>query len=128
MRLLLDTHLVLWAAITPARLSPSARTLIEDGSNDLLFSVVSIWEIAIKQGLGRPDFDVDPGRFRAELLAAGYRELTITSAHASAVTPLPPIHRDRFDRLLLAQAMVENAILVTADPVLPRYGSIVRAV
>jgi PIN domain nuclease of toxin-antitoxin system len=128
MRLLLDTHVLLWAAITPDRLSQAARGLIEDGANDLMFSVVSIWEIAIKHSLGRTDFDVEPGRFRDELLAAGYGELTVNGAHPVAVVSLPLLHRDPFDRLLLAQAIVEKATFVTADPVMKRYSGPVRLV
>jgi PIN domain nuclease of toxin-antitoxin system len=103
MRLLIDTHLLLWAAGQPARLSPQARDLISDPANEVQFSAASMWEIAIKAGLGRADFRVDPNQLRRALLNNGYRELAITGEHAVALTSLPMIHRDPFDRLLLAQ-------------------------
>jgi PIN domain nuclease of toxin-antitoxin system len=121
MRLLLDTHLLLWAAMDSARLPPLARAMIEDAGNEILFSAASIWEVAIKHGLGRADFAVDPRRLRRGLLDAGYVELPISSAHAAAVDGLPEIHKDPFDRLLVAQSMVEDLALVTSDPMVRRY-------
>ncbi len=127
MNYLFDTHLLLWAAATPARLPPRARGILEDGENDILFSVGSIWEVAIKNGLGRDDFQVEPALLRMALLDAGYRELPISGGHVTALGNLPPIHRDPFDRLFIAQAMVEGIALVTADPVIGRYsGPIIR--
>lgn len=104
MRLLLDTHLLLWAAYTPERLSPAARAMIEDLGNDLAFSPASVWEVVIKRALGRPDFRVDPRLLRRGLVENGYAELALTSDHALAVDLLPPLHNDRFDRMLLSLA------------------------
>jgi PIN domain nuclease of toxin-antitoxin system len=128
MRLLMDTHLLLWAAGQSARLSPQARGLIADPDNELLFSAASLWEIAIKAGLGRPDFSVDAARLRRGLLTNGYHELAITGEHAVAVMGLPMIHKDPFDRLLLAQGMVEDITLLTSDPVMTQYPVSVRQV
>lgn len=121
MRLLLDTHVLLWAAGVPERLRPGARALIEDPENDLHFSVASLWEVAIKSGLGRDDFSVDPRLLRRALLEHGYTELEITGAHVVAVDLLPPIHGDPFDRLLVAQAQIEAMTLLTADKTVGRY-------
>jgi len=127
-RVLLDTHLLLWAAAGSPRLSAEARGIIEDPGNELLFSAASIWEVAIKNGLGRADFRVDPRALRAGLLAAGYAELVITGAHVLAVDGLPAVHRDPFDRLLLAQALAEGVVLVSSDPMVGRYAGSVRVV
>jgi PIN domain nuclease of toxin-antitoxin system len=125
LRLLLDTHVLLWAAAEPAKLSAKARELLDDPANTLLFSAASLWEIAIKRGLDRPDFTVEPAQFRRGLIENGYIELPITSAHAVATLHLPALHKDPFDRLLLAQALVESITLVTADEMVARYpGSI----
>lgn len=128
MKLLLDTHLLLWAAGQPERLSTTALALLEAPDNELLFSAASLWEIAIKRGLGRDDFRVDPRLLRRGLLDAGYGELAITSAHAIAVDGLPPLHKDPFDRILVAQSMVEGILLLTADPLVARYPGPVRLV
>ena len=128
MKLLLDTHLLLWAASAPDRLSPAALTLIEDPDNSLMFSAASLWEITIKQGLGRSDFQVDPRLLRRGLIDNGYIELGITSDHALAVASLPPLHKDPFDRLLAAQSQIEGVLLVTADPILGQYPGPVRLV
>ena len=108
MKLLLDTHLLLWAAAEPRRLSKQARALIDNPDNDLLFSAASLWEVAIKQGLGRGDFKVDARLLRRGLLDNGYSELPIISDHVVAIDSLPPIHKDPFDRILVAQATVEG--------------------
>ena len=108
MRLLLDTQLLLWAAAAPERLPVAAAALIEDEGNTLLFSAASLWEVAIKAGLGRADFAVDAGVLRRGLVDNGYEELAVTGAHACAVAALPPLHRDPFDRMLVAQALVEG--------------------
>ncbi len=128
MKLLLDTHLLLWAAAEPGRLPARARALIKDPANELLFSAASLWEIAIKCGLGRADFRVDPRLLRRGLLDNGYDELPITSEHAVAVESLPPLHKDPFDRILVAQATVEGITLLTADPVVAQYRGPVRKV
>lgn len=124
----MDTHLLLWGAGMPDRLPAKARKLIRDARNEPLFSAASLWEIAIKRGLGRDDFQVDPRLLRRGLLDNGWGELAITSEHAVAVDGLPPIHKDPFDRLLVAQSMVEGVTLLTADPVVARYRAPVQLV
>lgn len=121
MILLLDTHLLLWAASQPEQLSEAARARLLDESNELWFSSASIWEVTIKAGLGRKDFRVDPYLLRRGLVDNGYLELPITSGHALAVHHLPPIHRDPFDRMLIAQAESEGILLLTADSTVARY-------
>lgn len=128
MKLLLDTHVLLWAAGRPDRLPAAARELITEPWNELLFSAASLWEVAIKHGLGRSDLVVDSRLLRRGLLDHGYQELPVTSEHAVAIESLPPIHKDPFDRLLVAQAMVEGITLLTADPLVARYPAPVRAV
>lgn len=126
MTLLLDTHVLLWAAAGDDRLSRDAVELLNDPSSRLLFSTASIWEVVIKSQLGRSDFIADPVKLRAALLRNGYDELPILAAHALAVRGLPPIHRDPFDRLLIAQAQVEAATLLTADEMVARYPGVRR--
>ena len=128
MKLLLDTQIVLWAAAQPERLSRSARRQLTHPDNELLFSAASLWEITIKRSLGRDDFRVDPRVLRRELLDHGYIELPITSEHAVTVASLPDLHKDPFDRILLAQALTEGVTLVTADARLARYPGPVRKV
>ncbi len=128
MKLLLDTHLLLWAAGEPDRLSTVARRLIKDSNNELTFSAASFWEIAIKRGLGREDFQVDPRLLRRGLLDNRYSELLIGSDHAVAIDGLPRLHKDPFDRILVAQAMVEGITLLTADPLVAQYAGPVRRV
>jgi PIN domain nuclease of toxin-antitoxin system len=127
-KFLLDTHVLLWAAGTPERLSPSARKAINDTTNQLFFSAASLWEIAIKRGLGRSDFQVDPRILRRGLLDNGYTDLPVTGEHAVAIDSLPPIHKDPFDRILIAQAMVEGFLLLTTDRIVTRYSGPVRKV
>jgi PIN domain nuclease of toxin-antitoxin system len=119
--LLLDTHLLLWAAGEPDRLPQEARTRIEDPATQLLFSAASLWEVTIKAGLGRVDFVIEPRLLRRGLLENGYDELPVRSAHAVAVGELPNLHRDPFDRLLVAQAQVESITLMTADAAVAAY-------
>jgi len=128
MKLLLDTHLLLWAAGEPGRLPARARALIKDSANELIFSAASVWEIAIKCCLGRDDFRVDPHLLRRGLLDNSYRELPITSEHAVAIDSLPPIHKDPFDRILVAQATVEGLTLLTVDPLVAQYRGPIRKV
>ena len=128
MKVLLDTQLLLWAAGAPARLPRSARALIEDPETELLFSAASLWEVAIKHGLGRADFRVDPRLLRRGLLEGGYSELAVTGAHAVVVDSLPPFHKDPFDRMLVAQAQVEGITLLTADTDVARYPGPIRIV
>lgn len=126
MKLLLDTHVLLWAAGGDDRLSREALELLNDPSSRLLFSAVSIWEVVIKSQLGRSDFVADPVKLRAALLRNDYEELPILAAHALAVRGLPSIHRDPFDRMLVAQAQVEAATLLTADEMVARYPEVRR--
>lgn len=128
MKLLLDTHLLLWAAGQPKRLPAAARKLLADADNELLYSAVSLWEIAIKRGLDREDFQVDARVLRRGLIDNGYMELPMRSEHAVAIDSLPPVHKDPFDRLLVAQATVEGIILLTTDPFVARYPGPVRLV
>lgn len=128
MKLLLDTHLLLWAAGQPDRLSKTARDLIEADGSELIFSTASLWEIVIKRGLGRVDFKVDARLLRRGLLDNGYTELPIASEHVVAIDTLPPLHKDPFDRVLVAQALVEGIILLTTDEVVACYPAPVRAV
>lgn len=128
MMLLLDTRLLLWAAGAPEKLSAEACKLLDDADNEVLFSAASLWEIAIKRGLGRDDFRVEPRLLRRGLLDNGYRELAVTSEHAVAIDALPLLHRDPFDRILLAQAHVEGITLLTADATVSAYPGPVRKV
>ena len=121
MKLLLDTHILLWAAGEPEQLSSKAKALIEDPENQLYFSAASLWEISIKNKLGRSDFKVDLAVFRRNLLDNGFEEIAINSAHAVGVDALPNIHKDPFDRMLIAQTTVEGVTLMTADSVIAEY-------
>jgi PIN domain nuclease of toxin-antitoxin system len=125
---LLDTHLLLWAAGPIERLSSDARLLIDDPDNELVFSTASIWEVAVKYGRGRDDFQADPRLLRRGLLDNLYRELLITGEHAVAVASLPPLHRDPFDRMLVAQSLVEGIMLLTTDPLVAQYPAPIRRV
>jgi PIN domain nuclease of toxin-antitoxin system len=127
-KFLLDTHLLLWAAGEPRRLSKQARSLIDNPDNQLLFSAASLWEVAIKRGLGRKDFKVDPRLLRRGLLDNGYSELPILSDHVVALDSLPPIHKDPFDRILVAQATVEGVTLLTIDSLVSQYTGPIRTV
>lgn len=118
---LLDTHVLLWAAAGGEKLSDGVIQRIDDENTQPLFSAASIWEIVIKNGLGRKDFNVDAAMLRRGLLDNGYRELPITSAHTLAVGRLPDLHRDPFDRILAAQANEEGIELLTADKILATY-------
>jgi len=120
-RLLLDTHFIIWSIRDRERFSPALATRLTDPANTLVFSVATIWEIAIKHAQGRADFVFDPVVIRPGLIAQGYEELPILGPHAAATTALPPIHRDPFDRLLVAQANYEGITLLTADPMVAQY-------
>jgi len=127
-KLLLDTHLLLWAAGHPDRLSALARNQLSNRNNDLYFSAASIWEISIKSSLGRDDFRADPRVFRRGLIDNGYIELPITGVHAAQIESLPALHEDPFDRILVAQAISEGFTLLTTDAELTRYKGPVRKV
>jgi PIN domain nuclease of toxin-antitoxin system len=126
MRLLLDTLILLWGAVEPERLPKSTSSLIESPDNEIMFSAVSLWEIAIKTSRGRADFRVDAGVLRRSLFDNGYSELVVTGAHAAALMNLAPVHKDPFDRMLVAQAMIEGLTLLTADPVVAKYPGDIR--
>ena len=126
MRVLLDTHVLLWALGEPRRLDAEIRATIESGDTEMLFSAASIWEIAIKAGLGRPDFAFDPTDIARAALDTGFTELAVGANAAALVSRLPPLHRDPFDRLLVAQAIVEPATLYTADRQLVPYSDLVK--
>ena len=128
MKLLLDTHLLLWAAGEPNRLPKEARNLINDPDNELFFSAASLWEVSIKRGLGRKDFKADPRLLRRGLLDNGYAEVPIRSDHVVVLDSLPPIHKDPFDRILVAQAVAEGIELLTTDSQLAKYRGPVRRV
>jgi PIN domain nuclease of toxin-antitoxin system len=127
-KLLFDTHLLHWAAGEPERLSSDARQFIENPDHEPFFSAASLWEVAIRRGLGRDDFRVDPRLLRRGLMDNRYSELVIDSAHAVAVDGLPPMHQDPFDRILVAQAWTEGITLLTADPLVAQYPGPVQRV
>lgn len=122
MNYLLDTHLLIWAALREDMMSARADRIVKDPANTLWFSAVSIWEVAIKRGLGRPDFTLDPGPLRAGLLANGYQEMPMDGRHCLGLGTLPPLHGDPFDRMLVLQATAEGMILLTADKQVAAYG------
>nr|WP_282571419.1 type II toxin-antitoxin system VapC family toxin [Methylonatrum kenyense] len=124
--MLLDTHLLLWVAIDSDRLTPDTRALISNENHRLWFSAASIWEIGIKAGLGRKDFVVDPHVLKRGLVENDYAELQISAAHALAAAQLPAIHRDPFDRMLVAQATYEGFVLLTADRIVTQYPGPIR--
>ena len=128
MRFLLDTQVALWAFFEQRRLSAQARSVLEDRENKLVFSTATLWEIAIKRALGKKGFQFDPRVLRRTMLDDGYEELPVLGHHAVEVDSLPPIHKDPFDRILIAQAMVEGITLLTADPVIAQYPGPIRKV
>lgn len=128
MKLLLDTHLLLWAAGEPDRLSAAARRLLNDANNELFFSAASLWEVVIKSKLGRSDFQADARILRRSLIDNSYGEMPILSSHVVAIDGLPPIHKDPFDRILIAQATVEGITLISADPIVMEYPGPIRKV
>ena len=128
MRILLDTHILLWVLSTPERLREADRATVLDPANDILFSAVSIWEIAIKPAQRRPEFEARPDAVAAEARDIGFVERPVTAAVAARVADLPLLHRDPFDRLLVAQAIAEPAILCTADARLASYSELVRQI
>ena len=125
MKLLLDTHILLWAAGEPQKLPVKIRQLIEDEENTLFFSAANLWEIVIKNGLGRNDFQIEPRMFRSALMDNGYLEVPITSEHVLFVHDLPPLHKDPFDRILVAQSSIEGMALLTVDQAVIDYGGTV---
>lgn len=128
MNLLIDTHLLLWAAGRDRMLSARADDLIRDPGNRLYFSAASIWEVAIKRGLNRPDFRTEPSVFRAGLLQSGYEELAVSGRHCIGLAELPDHHNDPFDRMLVAQGRAEGLLLLTSDKLVARYGGAIELV
>ena len=128
MRLLLDTHLLLWAMAASRKLPKAVKSQLLDPNNEVYYSAASLWEVAIKHDLRRKDFRIDPDSLLGALRASGFLELPVTAAHAVAVTRLPPVHKDPFDSLLVAQGMSEPMVLLTNDAVLAGYGAGVRVV
>jgi PIN domain nuclease of toxin-antitoxin system len=128
MRILLDTHILIWAITTPERLEPQARAALLDAENEILFSAASIWEIAIKTALRRADFVARPEIVAQEALDIGFAELPVRATTAARVADLPLLHRDPFDRLLIAQAIEEPAVFYTADDILTGYTDLVQRV
>ncbi|MBN8819090.1 MAG: type II toxin-antitoxin system VapC family toxin [Sphingomonas sp.] len=128
MKLLLDTQLLLLAASQPDRLTLTALRLIRDPENDLFFSVASLWEITTKASAERPDLLVDTRRLRRGLIDNGYEEIAVTGAHVAAMATLPARHADPFDRMLVAQAMVEDLTLLTLDTEFTGYPGSIRRV
>jgi PIN domain nuclease of toxin-antitoxin system len=127
-RFLLDTHLLLWTATDPDRLSRRARALIEDEAHQMFFSVASLWEIAIKSSIPRSGFWVDTALLRQGLSDHGFQEIPIEAEHAIAVAGLPRLHRDPFDRMLVAQAVTEGLTLLTSDRLLAAYPTAIKRV
>ncbi len=128
MRMLVDTHLLLWAAASSRRLPREARRAMEDPENEVLYSAASLWEIAIKASLRKADFKADVGLLRPALTEMGFVELPVSGAHAEALARLPPLHKDPFDRMLVAQSLSEPLVLLTNDAMLSGYGEVVRVV
>jgi len=128
MDILLDTHILLWSVYQTRLLSEETRNILESGSNRLFFSAANLWEITIKKAQDRADFQVDPRPLRETLLLGGFQELQITSEHAMAVGQLPKIHRDPFDRILIAQSAVEGCVLLTVDRKVSQYSGNIRKV
>jgi PIN domain nuclease of toxin-antitoxin system len=128
MRLLVDTHLVLWAAAKSSRLPKEVRRLLEDPENEVFYSAASLWEIAIKAALRRSDFRVELALLRPALAAMDFVELPVSGAHAERLASLPPIHKDPFDRMLVAQSLSEPLVLLTNDAALAPYGEVVKVV
>lgn len=121
MNLLPDTHLLVWAALLTRPVPKAAKLLLESPANEVFFSAASIWELTIKANLGKRGFQIDPRVLRRSLIDNGYQELPVTSEHALAVLALPSIHKDPFDRLLIAQAIVEGVTLLTVDATVAKY-------
>lgn len=121
MKFLSDSHLLIWAAIKSSRVPKRALPLLNDKDNELFFSSASLWEITVKAAAGRFDFQIDPRLLRRNLLDNGYQELPVTSEHALMLLTLPPIHKDPFDRMLIAQAIAEGITLLTSDATIAKY-------
>lgn len=118
---LVDTHVLIWLAVDSPRLGNVARAILADPDNQIFFSAISIFEIAVKERLSKPGFDVEASAIRRMMIENDFAELVVTGAHAAHVATLPLVHRDPFDRLLVAQAMIEGFTLMTADEHIGQY-------
>ncbi|TNM66311.1 type II toxin-antitoxin system VapC family toxin [Aliirhizobium smilacinae] len=128
MRILLDTHLLIWLVGASERLPSSAREAIENSNNQLFFSAASIWELSTKQSTGRARLELPPEILHRQLLDNHFDELPVTATHGLAVCGLEQIHKDPFDRILIAQAMSEGMLLLTSDETIARYNGPIRLV
>ncbi len=128
MRFLLDTHLAFWIPVNDKRVSSVVRELLAEPKNEFFFSVVNLWEISIKRGQGKGGFTVNPRDLQRHMLANGYEELPVTGAHVIELERLPLIHKDPFDRILIAQAIVERITLLTVDSVIAQYPGPIQSV
>ncbi len=128
MRLLVDTHVLLWAVAEPQKLPNASRAKLEAAENDVLFSAASIWELAIKLQIGRLLLPIALEDITEAAKLMGFTELAVSAAHAAGVRQLPLYHRDPFDRLLIAQAIHEPARLLTVDVILRRYSNLVESI
>ena len=128
MRLLTNTHVLLWAMLRSPMLGAPATALLESPEHEVFFSAVNILEIAIKAGLGRPDFNADAQAVATNAVAAGFVPLAVGVHHAANLRLLPPLHKDPFDRLLLSQAQIEGMTLLTRDVSVLRYGALAMAI
>ena len=126
MNFLLDTHILIWVAISPHKISLELASLLSDPSNHLYFSSASIWEIPLKESLGKRDFEISSKKLHGGLIENGYKEIKISALHAMEAIKLPFIYRDPFDRILVATAIWENMPLLTNDSTLSAYHSLVR--
>ena len=128
MNFIVDTHLLIWSAIKSPKLSKKASDVLLDRQNNLIVSVVSLWEIALKRSMNRDSFRYEVGPFRAGLLANGYEELALEGRHLVTFSGLPKHHTDPFDRILVSQAQAESMTLLSADLELAAYGELVLVV
>ncbi|MBR4611761.1 MAG: type II toxin-antitoxin system VapC family toxin [Kiritimatiellae bacterium] len=128
MKLLLDTHIVIWAIMDDPRLTNTAKALIDDNAGECFFSAASVWEVAVKNSIPRRFLGIHAGDFTKESLQMGLRNMDVTTEHAEIIETLPYYHGDPFDRMLVAQAIVEGCILVTHDDDIAKYGAFVRKV
>lgn len=126
MKLLVDTQILIWSTTSPERTPSLAQAQLEDLNNSVWFSVISLWEVAIKRALNKAAFTLEVGLWRDSLFEAGFQELPILGKHVFSLAGLPMLHKDPFDRLLLAQAIAENMLLLTTDGILASYPGPIR--
>ncbi len=128
MRVLLDTHLLIWLSAASDRLPKIVRQTVENSDNKLFFSAASIWELSIKESTGKARLELPPALLHRQLLANDFQEISVTAVHGLGVLSLTPIHKDPFDRILIAQAIAENMVLMTSDETIARYEGPIRLV